>query len=183
MQQRPNPRTIPDTDTYVAVDLGSRGQHHLRIPSPLVGAKLLKAVDSRTVAALASLGSLDPTDPSGVVAVVRGAGPEILSVAGYVVAASWFHRDTDLETVADPKDPMGSGERAVEEMHEGGYRLGDLLVLALVVLREWMARNSLNEEVAERLGFSSRTPGSTSSASSTSSSTSSTASAVEPSVT
>lgn len=179
MKTRNVERIVPDTSTYVEIALEA-GVHHFRIPSAIAGARLLKAADSRHIAVLASLSDLGD-DPLQVLAAARAAGPELLGVAGYAIGISWFHRTLDLDTVVSVDDPMGTGEAVLEELHEAGYRLGDVVLCALLVIKEFMARNAISQAVLERASFFGQLKGQRSFGSSTSTSTSSGGSAGEPS--
>jgi len=174
MKTRTPPRVIPDTPVYVSVTLPEpKGEHHFRTPSTVTGAKLLNRLQKTHLAAFSALsGHLN--NPAGIFALVQQVGPELVGVLGFIVGVSWCHKTLDLESTLGPKDdPLEFGERVIEELHEAEYDLNLVVLLAMVVMRQWVERNSLSQEAMQRAGFFSPTTGPTTSSPSTSESTTS----------
>lgn len=171
---RPSPKLVPNISTYLCVDLGARGEHHFRVPSVLTGARLLKAVDTEALGGLMAMAATDLRgQPMALLGVLRTSGPETIALAGFLLGVAWYHEQLALDTTIDEAAPLVTGEAVIEELHEAGYSLGELVVMAVAVANAWAERNTVSAEVAARTSFFGHPTDSMSSSSSTSGSGSS----------
>lgn len=171
MKTRLTPRVIPDSNLYLAIKLDREDApvHHLRVPSPMAGAKAAKGLPPDLLQHLQQVGNM-----AGVRAMAMEAGAPALSLAGYIVALAWHNETLDMESTPLPKEgTLEFGERAYEELYEAGYSLDEILQMAIIVGGEWLTRNGKAAEAIQRADFFGLTKGVKNSSPSTSESISS----------
>ena len=170
MRARAVPREIPDSLIYLEVVL-PQGIHHFRVPSQIVGARLLGALPPEALAALQRAGA---GSPDALLAALREVGVPALQIAGAAIASAWFHREIDLEAAElKGESPLAYGERVYEEIYEAGYSLDSILRVAVLIATEWLSQAGVAAEALRRADFFGRPKGSNLSGRSTSASGSS----------
>lgn len=150
MFKRPTPLVIPDRYPYMVCELPDREPHHMRIPSHLAVAKMLKAMDKSHVAALVAM--TGNVKPSHMLSIFKETGPEIGAAMGALIGKAWNHSDWELETKPAP-DLMAYGEAVWEELHTDGYPLETMVLLALTVIRAIWDQSQFSDEVSKRAAF------------------------------
>lgn len=134
MKRRTDTRGRTAAAHYAACTLPEdfRGEHHLRIPSPLQAQKLYDAAKQGT------------------------ATSDGYRLWGAAVGLAWHHDNWDLEAVNNG-DVLAFGEAVYEELFEAGYRNEWICLLADVVTVEVEEATKVGAEVAKRLRFFGRT--------------------------
>lgn len=150
MIKRPTPLDIPDRYPYMVVELPDRESHHMRIPSHLTVAKMIKSLDQVHIAALMAMKG--GVSAASAVHLVKETGPELAAVMGALIGQAWNHRDWQLQTEPAP-DLMAYGEAVWEELHNDGYHLETLLLLSLTVVRAIWDQSQFSAEVSKRAAF------------------------------
>jgi len=134
----------------------SLGEKELRIPSALKGAKLVKALDSEKLMSLMSVAS-GGSQVQQLISVAQNLGEDSLAFAGAIIGISLIDGENDCLKqcggISFNKSPRDFGEEVYEVLHEKGYTLEDVLVMAFAVGTEWMERNKITKGAQERLGF------------------------------
>ena len=154
MQPRDTPRIIPGSTPMLVVDMNG-SDHHFRVPPPHAGLELMQEFGTPQIAALLALGSqLDESDPMTVFGTIQSAGPSLLYIIGALIGDSWRHRHMDLEAVRDG-DTAAFGRAVLEELHDSGYDLNWIVLLAIKLSKEIVAQSNVDLEAVKRLGFSS----------------------------
>lgn len=153
MKTRETPRPSKDTPVYIRCQLPDREDHVFKTPSMLVGMKLFQVLDQSSLMAFAS--STSQAQPGTMFALMRRAGPEVIQGLGYLVGVSWHHPTLDLETnLKDHEgDILAYGGAVFEELHEEGYDLNQIVMMALAVVGNWVSRNSVSQEALEKVDF------------------------------
>jgi len=132
MKPREVQRELHPDALYGTVEIPVNGEHHLRIPSPLQGGKLIRLMSE-----------------------AGGTESDYMIAIGAVIGSSWYHRYLDLET-PHKGDLSAYGEAVFEELHAAGYRLEWMLVISRQVVDEIGKLATISDEVKDRLGFSNR---------------------------
>lgn len=150
MKTRTSPRITPESPNYIHVEI-DQGRHTFRVPSALSGARIFQALPKDLVAAATNL---QGKDPSQMLTQLQSMGAPALQLAGHVLGICWHHSSLDLDTELGPKeDILAHGERVFEELYEAGYALDIVLKMALVVMTDWMRRQTAAADVLKRADF------------------------------
>ncbi len=176
MRDRDKPRKIPDRSTYFTVETQHQGVIDFRTPNPVAGFRALQGMAQGKVAVLLSAAG-KATDPAVMLRLYAEVGPDMGSLLGYFVGVAWRHRDLDLEAADDTKlrrsDPLAWGEEVIDELHEAGWTMTDMVATGALIVQHWIETVEVEEGVADRVDFGAAPRESESSPSSTSESTTS----------
>lgn len=160
MHKLENVREAKNTPVYVRCQLPEREDHVFKTPSMLVGMKLFQVLDQSSLMAFAA--STSEARPETMFALMRRAGPEVIQGLGYLIGVSWFHPTLELDSKVSDHDGdiLAYGEAVFEELHEEGYDLNQVVMMALAVIANWVQRNSVAKEAMEKFDFFKPTEGS-----------------------
>lgn len=132
MKARTQPRVIPSTSRYFAVDLGEKGTYHFRFPSFGRAAKLVGLLQSFSKG-------------DGLERLVQ-----LLDVAGYAISTCWFHPTLDLEVGLPPSTDGDEwrdyGDSVISELQEAELGLSDLMKLVEALISALAERMSGMDE-------------------------------------
>ena len=162
MKLRPTPLADPPNRLpYLKVVVGGQ-TFWARTPSLLTIAHIAKVLDRSNLDPLLELGATVVAGQSLLRAfeAVRDKGGDVLELAGCLVGIGWADPAWELET---PRPDAWTAESMAafggpvwEELHEAGWKLGQVVGLMLALIEQITAQSSIEGEVLERARFFAR---------------------------
>ena len=150
MQPRKHPRSVPSRPHYLHIDLQDLGRTDWRIPSLIKATKILNLLQSSGVMEAAQ----NASNADDLSQHLGDRMPLLFACQGALLGVCWFNMNHDLETKIDQhRDLAVFGEEVFEELHEAGWKLGQIQT-AFVQLIERVVESFISQkEVSEKVDF------------------------------